>query len=118
MGLPTQKSTAITRDREIEIYKKSLRKNQSSFSGCDRFDHLLCAIITKYICKYANGLKPIFPQGEKSADEEKSEVFSGSGREGFLRKTLCSLCADSYVNLRVVSCNEENVTFSHFTGGS
>ena len=59
-----------------------------------------------------------FSSGEKSADGEKSEVFSGSGREGFLRKTLCSLCADSYVNLRVVSCNEENVTFSHFTGGS
>ena len=38
MGLPTQKSTAITRDREIEIYKKSVRKEQTRFSGCDHFD--------------------------------------------------------------------------------
>ena len=76
MGLPTQKSTAITRDREIEIYEKSLRKNQSSFSGCDCFDQLLCAIITKYMQIHI-WPEAIFSQEkkQKSADGEKLDIF-------------------------------------------
>ena len=121
MGLPTQKFTAITRDREIEIYKKkSVRKKQSRFSGCGRLDQLLCAITTKNICKYT------WPEANFSSRNKSKKglmgkvriIFSGSGsisltirprglfeKKPFVLSVLSHMC---------MSCNEENVSFPHY----